>query len=71
MDFFISFLSKQLKPAGFGRVVLGGIYPAGLVIGVVSSVVRPEEATFCRVRIEPAVNFNSIEELFVLRALQP
>ena len=46
---------------------LGGIYPAGLVIGVVGSVERPEEATFCRVVIKPAVNFSSIEELFVLR----
>jgi rod shape-determining protein MreC len=50
---------------------LGGIYPAGLVIGRVGSVVRPEEATFCTVVIEPAVNFNSIEELFVLRIHQP
>ena len=50
---------------------LGGIYPAGLVIGRVRSVARPEEATFCRVVIGPAVNFNSIEELFVLRAHRP
>ena len=50
---------------------LGGIYPAGLVIGLVSSVERPEEETFCRVVINPAVNFNSIEELFVLRVQQP
>ena len=50
---------------------LGGVYPAGLVIGSVGSVERPEEATFCRVVITPAVNFNSIEELFVLRVHQP
>jgi len=50
---------------------VGGIYPAELVIGLVGSVERPEEATFCRVVINPAVNFNSIEELFVLRVHQP
>ena len=50
---------------------LGGIYPAGLVIGSVSSVERPEEETFCRVVISPAVNFNSIKVLFVLRVQQP
>jgi rod shape-determining protein MreC len=50
---------------------LGGIYPAGLVIGTVLSVERPEEAPFCGVRIEPAVNYNSLEEMFVLKAVTP
>ena len=46
---------------------LGGTYPAGLVIGTVRAVERPAEETFCRVQIDPAANFNSLEELFVLR----
>ncbi len=49
---------------------LGGIYPAGLVIGQVGSIERPEDAVFCQIVINPAVNFNSIEELFVLRSHQ-
>ena len=50
---------------------LGGIYPAGLVIGTISSVERPEEEAFCRILIEPAVNYNSLEEMFVLKAVEP
>lgn len=46
---------------------LGGTYPAGLIIGTVRSVERPAEETFCRVEIDPAANFNTLEELFVLR----
>ena len=46
---------------------LGGIYPSGLMVGVVVSVERPEEEPFCRVRLAPAVNFNSLEEMFILR----
>jgi rod shape-determining protein MreC len=46
---------------------LGGVYPPGLVVGTVASVKRPEEAAFCEVTLNPAVNFSSIEELFILR----
>lgn len=46
---------------------LGGVYPDGLIVGTVSSVERPEEGTFCRVLLAPAANFNSLEELFILR----
>ncbi len=47
---------------------LGGVYPAGLTVGVVTSIVREEEQPFCRVSLEPAANFQAIEELFVLGA---
>lgn len=50
---------------------LGGIYPPGLVVGSVISVERPEEEPFCRVRLQPAANFNSLEELFILRTVKP
>jgi len=50
---------------------LGGIYPPGLVVGTVTSVERPEEEPFCRVRIQSATNFNSLEELFILRVNEP
>lgn len=46
---------------------LGGVYPAGLIVGTVTEVERPAEAAFCNVTIAPAANFNSLEELFLLR----
>ena len=46
---------------------LGGIYPPGLQVGTVVAVDRPEREPFCRVKLSPAVNFHSIEELFILR----
>jgi rod shape-determining protein MreC len=50
---------------------LGGIYPPGLVVGTVAAVGRPEEAPFCDVTVDPAANFNTLEELFVMRISQP
>lgn len=47
---------------------LGGVYPAGLVVGTVIAVDRPENDPFCEVRLAPAADFNSLDELFVLRA---
>ena len=46
---------------------LGGVYPAGLTIGTVASVIRPADEPFCRIILTPASNFNSLEELFILR----
>ena len=45
---------------------LGGIYPAGLAVGVVTSVERPENRPHSRVTLAPAASYRSIEELFVL-----
>ncbi len=45
---------------------LGGVYPSGLVVGTVAEVVRPEDEPFCRVKLTAAVNFYSLDELFVL-----
>ncbi|MCK4632722.1 MAG: rod shape-determining protein MreC [candidate division Zixibacteria bacterium] len=50
---------------------LGGVYPAGLRVGTVEGVERPEKQPFCRITLSPAVNFHNIEELFVLRSVQP
>jgi len=50
---------------------LGGIYTAGLTIGAVVEVSRPEGEVYCQVKLEPAANFHSIEELFVLRFESP
>ena len=45
---------------------LGGVYPAGLRVGTVREVSRPEHEPFCKITVEPAVNFYSVDELFVL-----
>jgi len=46
---------------------LGGVYPPGLRVGVVTEVEREEHEPFARIRLEPAANFHSIEEMFLLR----
>jgi len=50
---------------------LGGIYPPGLVVGTVNSVQRPPDEPFCRITVTPAVSFNSLEELFILKTVAP
>jgi len=45
---------------------LGGIYPAGLMVGVVSQIRRPENQPNSQISLEPAVNFRTLEELFIL-----
>lgn len=45
---------------------LGGIYPAGLKVATITSLTRPADEPFCSVQLEPVVNFNTVEELFVL-----
>jgi rod shape-determining protein MreC len=45
---------------------LGGIFPEGLVIGTVESIEAPEKDFFYIISVEPAVNFNGLDELYVL-----
>jgi rod shape-determining protein MreC len=45
---------------------LGGIYPPGLKVGVVTSIERPENMPYSVVTLEPVVSFRTIEELFIL-----
>lgn len=45
---------------------LGGIFPEGLVIGTVKKVEAPEKEFFYDISIDPAVNFNGLDELYVL-----
>ena len=46
---------------------LGGIYPSGLIVGYVTKIERDETEPFCHVKLTPAVNFHSVEEVFVLK----
>jgi len=45
---------------------LGGIFPEGLVIGIVKTVAAPEREFFYDITVEPAVDFNGLDELYVL-----
>ena len=45
---------------------LGAVYPKGLVIGRITSVERQPYGLFQRARIEPAVDFRQLEEVFVI-----
>jgi rod shape-determining protein MreC len=50
---------------------LGGIYPPGLKVGVVSRIRRPENKPYSQVNLEPVVNFRTLEELFILLPESP
>lgn len=45
---------------------LGGIYPKGLVIGRIGAVERKPYGLFQRAEVAPAVDFRSLEEVFVI-----
>ena len=45
---------------------LGGIYPAGIVVGVVTSAEFVKESSLLHVEIEPAVEFKSIKKVALL-----
>ncbi len=46
---------------------LSRIYPAGIKIGVVGEVNVNEYELFKEIKVKPAVNFNSLEEVFIVR----
>ncbi|HOP07870.1 MAG TPA: rod shape-determining protein MreC [candidate division Zixibacteria bacterium] len=45
---------------------LGGVYPPGLMVGYVTEVTRPENRPDAEISLQPAANFHSIEQLFIL-----
>ena len=45
---------------------LGGIFPKGLLIGTVAEVGEEEQGLFREVALEPGVQFQNLEEVFVL-----
>lgn len=49
---------------------LGRVYPPGLFVGTVVRVEREELEPFCDIKLKPAANFYSIEELFILREVE-
>jgi rod shape-determining protein MreC len=49
---------------------LGEIFPEGLVIGTVTKVTAPEKEFFYDISVAPAVNFNGLDELYILKRKQ-
>ena len=50
---------------------LGGYYPAGLVIGSVAEVQQDDSGATSYAILEPAVAFDALEEVFVIRSFDP
>ncbi len=46
---------------------LGGLFPAGLPIGIVEQVTNPERGFFKDIQVDPFVNFNRLDEVFILK----
>jgi rod shape-determining protein MreC len=49
---------------------LGGLFPTGLPIGVVEDVKVPERGFFKHIRVRPFVNFNRLDEMFILKDME-
>jgi rod shape-determining protein MreC len=66
----MTFISKQAKIEPRATVItsgMGGVFPPGYVIGAVAETHRADEAgLYQEVEIIPAVNFKSLEEVFVI-----
>ncbi len=66
----MTFISRQAKIESRTVVMtsgMGGVFPAGYVIGAVAERNRADEAgLYQEVEIIPAVNFKSLEEVFVI-----
>jgi rod shape-determining protein MreC len=45
---------------------LGGIYPAGLVVGEISEVSRPQDSQQRSAVVTPEVDFNHLEDVTII-----
>lgn len=65
----LTFLPKEYKLVKGDLVLtsgIGGVYPPGIVIGTVSSVVAHPQGFYHEALISPAVDFWTLEEVFVV-----
>jgi rod shape-determining protein MreC len=70
-EFFVLYRIHSDVVAGDTIVTsgLGGVYPKGLSVGIVSHVEESHDQLFKRVFITVGVNFNRLEEVFVVRLM--
>ena len=68
-DFFVRYRIHSDVVSGDTIVTsgLGGVYPKGLNVGIVSHIEESHDQLFKRVFVNAAVNFNRLEEVFVVR----
>ncbi|HLV32872.1 MAG TPA: rod shape-determining protein MreC [Chitinispirillaceae bacterium] len=68
-DFFVRCRSHEDTQEGDTVITagLGGIYPRGLQVGVVSHVTESNSPLFKRVYLKLSVDFEHIEEVFIMR----
>ncbi|MFP4013225.1 MAG: rod shape-determining protein MreC [Chitinispirillaceae bacterium] len=68
-DFFVRLRSHEDVQAGDTVVTsgLGGVYPKGLVVGVVSEIRDNHNPLFKKAFLDLTVRFDKLEELFIMR----
>jgi rod shape-determining protein MreC len=68
-DFYILFRAHADVAVGDTVITsgLGGIYPRGLLAGVVSRLEEKRDPIFKTARVRPEVNFDRMEEVFVIK----
>jgi len=49
---------------------LGGLFPVGLPIGVIEKIDIPKRGFFKRITVRPFVNFNRLDEVFILKEME-
>ncbi len=51
---------------------ISGLFPTGIIVGVVKKIKRSDYSLFLQIDVEPAVDFDTLEEVFVIKsASQP
>lgn len=50
---------------------IGGLFPAGLAVGVVTEVTSPKVGVFRSAELDPRVDFSILEEVLVIRLSEP
>jgi rod shape-determining protein MreC len=60
--------SDLVVTAGSGQGPLGSFFPAGIPVGVVSSVSQTDVESFKLIQVRPFVNFANIDSVLILRA---
>jgi rod shape-determining protein MreC len=68
-DFFIMFRAHADVAIGDTIVTsgLGGIYPKGLLAGIVSRLEENRDPLFKKALVKPETNFDRLEEVFVIK----
>jgi rod shape-determining protein MreC len=65
----LNYLAKDVKTVKGEDVLtsgLGGVYPAGMIVGTVASAGKNTNGLFQDVRVSPTVDFWTLEEVFII-----